>query len=382
MPHALSLAPNRTDPNCWLNVWEGLTVFVIKATEEPLDDVLRYALFYRCPVIAVEDAVFRSKWADTLFVSGRSWWQQHKHEARRFRGPVITASNIADPRGVFFRNRRYQLYEDPGVSAISCASFLGAKHILLVGFDAVPEIPCAATLSLFHSNLLPEHDSSEAGEEPAPQPAGGRRKTHPGKGLIGWKNEWRGKTVFVLASGPSLTQPDVDAVRDYRQCYGCPVVVTNTTFKLAPWADLLFFYDRKWWQVHGDEVTKTFGGLCVTVSQTKGPGVLSLQGMGFNAYRNSGGGAISFAMEAGAKRIVLVGLDGKYAADGRRHWHVQHPMLGDATSLPRFIKHFPALAADASKRGVQILNASRDTGLTCFTRVCLDNVLSSAPQPY
>jgi hypothetical protein len=368
-------------------VWKGCTVFVIRQGDDgTLKYVQDYAQTNSCPVVVVEDALYAAPWADVLFVSRREWWKKNQREGRRrCLGAVVAASNVSDPRAVFFRNQRYPIYREPGADAVSFATFLGATRIILVGFDQLPPSEGKADLLFFSA----DSDLTEPGDTPRLYVARSAAQSEDSQSgrrnrvtIPGWWGRWRGQTVFVLASGPSLTTTDVEAVRAYATRYKCPVVVTNTTFRLAPWADLLFFYDRKWWKVHGTEVEKTFKGVCATVSQITTEKVFSLQGTGFNAYRNSGGGAISFALAAGAKRVVLVGLDGKYAADGRRHWHEQHPGLGDAVSLPRFIKYFPALADEAARLGVVVLNASRDTGLTCFPRVCLDDVLSSPLQPH
>ena len=187
--------------------------------------------------------------------------------------------------------------------------------------------------------------------------------------------EWKGKTVFVMASGPSLSVADVERVAEYSHEHGYPVVVTNTTYQLALWADALFFHDVQWWRVYGDHVKKHFGGLCVTVAKIEDPRVTRINTIDF-AYGNSGGGAINLAIHRGAKRIILLGLDGQYAKDGRRHWHQQHKKLGDACSLPRWVTRFPALAEHAKRSGVEVINASRETALTCFARGVLEDLLA------
>src|SRR5690606_36428084 len=93
----------------------------------------------------------------------------------------------------------------------------------------------------------------------------------------------RWRTVVCIASGPSLTADDVETVRRWRQeaqgehagagqdaSAGGPdrewaggpvgVVVTNTTFRAAPWADVLYAMDRAWWLRYLDEVRKAFTG--------------------------------------------------------------------------------------------------------------------------
>ena len=191
-----------------------------------------------------------------------------------------------------------------------------------------------------------------------------------------WRGRWQDRTVFVLASGPSLTPEDVASVRTYAEANDCPVVVTNTTYRLAPWADVLFFYDSRWWSAHGEAVLRDFPGQIVTVCELTHHRMLNLRKQSFNAYKNSGGGAISFAMYAGVKRVVTLGLDGQPAADGRQHWHAPDPVLGDATGLSLFLPCFPALAKDAAQQGVEIVNASRQTAITCFQRRPLEAILA------
>lgn len=187
---------------------------------------------------------------------------------------------------------------------------------------------------------------------------------------------WAGRTAFVLASGPSLTAEDVYLVAAYHAMYKCVTLVTNTTFRAAPWADVLFFHDWRWWEVHQAEVRQRFHGLKVTVATSRDPAVISLDGLDFNAYLNAGGGAISLAIMGGCSRVICLGLDAKYGEGGKTHWHGSHPKpCGDAVSLPIWAPKFSELATWAQARGVPVLNASRETALDCFPRVSLEDIL-------
>jgi len=187
----------------------------------------------------------------------------------------------------------------------------------------------------------------------------------------------QGRTVFVLASGPSLTPADVARVR----ATGWPVLVTNTSFRLAPWADALFAQDRKWIAHYRAEVAADFKGLVFSGQPVSGPQgaglrVTNLRHLGIDTYRNSGAGAIALAIHAGAARVVCLGLDGQPAADGARHWHGAHPAgLGNAVSMPLWGERLAQCAAFAARRGVPVVNASRATALTCFPRLALEAVL-------
>ena len=52
-----------------------------------------------------------------------------------------------------------------------------------------------------------------------------------------------------IASGPSLTPEDVQAVKEWRDAGKGKVIVVNTTFRAAPWADAMFAMDAKWWPI-------------------------------------------------------------------------------------------------------------------------------------
>lgn len=84
---------------------------------------------------------------------------------------------------------------------------------------------------------------------------------------------------------------------------------------------------------------------------------------------------MSLAAHWGAERIILLGYDCKYADDGRRHWHGDHPKgLGNAVSMPKWMGQFKEIADHL--RGVMIVNASRDTALRFWPRQSLEEALA------
>ena len=206
-----------------------------------------------------------------------------------------------------------------------------------------------------------------------PRIQGGHGRLTPAS-LEALRARCQGRTVFVLASGPSLTAADVAAV----QATGAPVIVTNTTFRLAPEADALYFQDRKWFLAHHDELLGTFRGMAFSGQPVVGaPAVCNARHAGVVSHRNSGGGAIALAIAAGAARVVCLGLDCQPGPEGARHWHGAHPPgLGNAVSLPLWRERLAAVAADAQAKGVPVLNASRATALDCFPRVALEAILA------
>ena len=187
-----------------------------------------------------------------------------------------------------------------------------------------------------------------------------------------WANRWPGRTVVCIASGPSLTAADCELVR----ASGHPAIVTNTTFRLCPWADVLMGFDGSWWSHHIAEVNESFNGRRLTCSTSR-VGVESLASRSkFNMYGNSGAAAVSLAVYGRPSKVVMIGFDAKAAPDGSRHWHARHPApLSDAKSMPKWGRKFEMLAAHAKRQGCNVVNASRDTALKCFPRGALEDEL-------
>lgn len=175
--------------------------------------------------------------------------------------------------------------------------------------------------------------------------------------------------VFCLASGPSLNAVDVEAVRQWRAgAEGRAVVVTNTTFRMAPWADFLFAMDRAWWKVHHEEVARVFKGSGFSLKAHYGAEATDI------ISRNSGAGAINFARSRSAMVIYLLGYDCQHTG-GRRHWHGDHPKnLSNAHSVGEWSRHFADIARRA--RNTTIINCSRESALRCFPRRPLEEVLN------
>jgi hypothetical protein len=190
-----------------------------------------------------------------------------------------------------------------------------------------------------------------------------------------WLQAFAGRTVVVVASGPSLTEADCEAVR----ASGLPTFVVNTTFRRCPWADVLVAHDAKWWQLHRAEVEASFEGRrfrCGNAPRIDGekPAAWLLQ---FRSFSNSGAAAVSLAVLAGARRVVLLGVDCQRTG-GLTHWHGDHPPeLSNARSIDRWPRKFEKVGAYAKSKGCEVVNASRETALECFPRVELEAELAA-----
>lgn len=188
------------------------------------------------------------------------------------------------------------------------------------------------------------------------------------------------RKAFCLASGPSLTPADVELVREWRGTDDDhDVIVANTTFRAAPWADALYAMDRRWWIVHSKEL-RGFKGRMFSPYPISESGIDVTHLQNFKHFSNTGAGAIALAMERGARVVYLLGYDGKRDARGRSHWHTDHPKpLSNALSILRWGNFFNQVARYARHRGVVLMNCSRETSYTLFTRVDLEVICRPTP---
>ena len=85
---------------------------------------------------------------------------------------------------------------------------------------------------------------------------------------------------------------------------------------------------------------------------------------------NSGYQAINLAYLWGAARIVLIGFD-----LGGTHWFGDHPKpLQMPSPYRKWLPAFDRLAADLADEGVQVINSTTTTALTCFERMPIEAI--------
>lgn len=183
---------------------------------------------------------------------------------------------------------------------------------------------------------------------------------------------WADFTVVCIASGPSLTSEDVERVHQWRiAADDRRVIVTNTTCRIAPWADVLYAMDAAWWRKMAG-LARQFPG----EKLTRGTNAPIAKRIVVTPSGNSGAGAITIAQDRGATRIILLGYDCQYAEDGKRHWHGDHPVgLGNCVSLPKFYDQFGEVARRTGR--IEVLNATRRTVLDFWPLVDLKDTLKN-----
>ncbi len=183
--------------------------------------------------------------------------------------------------------------------------------------------------------------------------------------------DWRGRKVVCIASGPSLTLADCELAR----ASGRLVIVTNSTYKLCPWADALYGFDPTWWRANLADIRRDFRGLCFTQWLSPPRGILCARlNPRFRTFANAGTNAISLAVAQGSRDVVMLGYDCSLGPNGEAHHHADHPDR-NCDTLPAWPARFARLAAYCKQRGALVVNASRTTALDCFDRVPLEEAL-------
>ncbi len=187
---------------------------------------------------------------------------------------------------------------------------------------------------------------------------------------------WPNSTIVCLASGPSLTQADVDYCRGRAR-----VVCVNDTVQLAPWADVLFAADASWW--NKNRGVPAFTGLKysinrqtiawpgVQVLRNTGPVGLERDPSGLKTGLNSGFQSLGICYHLGAKSIALLGFD----------FHGKH-FDGKPAKLPSvyaaWIKAFGTIVEPLKAAGVSVVNCSPSSALPWFPKASLSSVLEVA----
>lgn len=205
------------------------------------------------------------------------------------------------------------------------------------------------------------------------------------------KPEWKGETVAIIASGPSLTREQVEQVRER-----CRVIAVNNSGiptecdgvmvpAFAPWADILYAADTKWWMAYKDRAL-AFAGRKVSIRNTLPyKQIYSLKQSEKSVFDprpthlvsggNSGYQALHLAVHLGVKRVILLGFDMRFNGK-RRHWFGSHPpKLNSRPNFPNWIRRFGQLAPILQQKGIEVVNCSPDTALRAFKRAQLETVL-------
>lgn len=175
-------------------------------------------------------------------------------------------------------------------------------------------------------------------------------------------------TFICIASGPSLTRSDCEMAISS----GHPIVAINSSWRLVPECQFVYAADFCWWERYHINITSCAERWTSSVNAALRFG-LNLFPPSSETF-NSGQRAIQLAAYLGAARVILLGYD--CSVVNGTHWHGEHPdglKNPDETSIERWHVEFGRL--NEVLAGVEVINCSRQTSLTCFTTSPLERVL-------
>jgi len=201
---------------------------------------------------------------------------------------------------------------------------------------------------------------------------------------------WEEDTFVLVGCGPSLTAEQLKYVRE-----GARVIAINSSYKLAPWADVLYGGDSRFWRWY--ENAPEFCGVRVGLAWDAMNGELytgykdidrnkvrfmmatGIEGLesdsrGLKHGKNSGYAAINLAVHFGAKRIVLIGYD--MQPDGNKHhWHGDQPEPIPNPPYELFLECFDSIVDPLNELGVQVFNCTPGSALEVFPKAELVEVV-------
>jgi len=189
----------------------------------------------------------------------------------------------------------------------------------------------------------------------------------------------------IIASGPSLTKEDCDLI----ETTNWKTITTNDSWRLAPFADILFACDTSWWNKYYNDVKQGYKGECWTSSQrakdlykdlkyTASSLSIGLNTNGRLTVGNSGFQSINLAYNLGAKRIFLLGFDCKADSQKRHHWFGQHPDgLSKKQNFSKWKEDFCEIAKDLKKQNIEVFNITRDSALNCFPKITVEQAITT-----
>lgn len=194
---------------------------------------------------------------------------------------------------------------------------------------------------------------------------------------------WQGITVAVMASGPSSSPQ----ARHLLSAAGVPVIATNNTGKLG--CDLLYAADVSWW-MHEDNLWALSAEAVLVTASVSVPfrKVNKIEVTGLHGYdpvvgqirtgANSGYQAIHLAIQSGASKVLVLGVD--MTLKHGVHWHGPHKN-GLSNPSERFFQRclpmFSALRKAADEREIDVVNCSPLSAVDAFRKSTVEKELGS-----
>ena len=225
---------------------------------------------------------------------------------------------------------------------------------------------------------------------------------------------WEGGECWIIGGGHSIPfqfdvpidiikqvcekKLSVDVYSDYMKAiHSKHIIGINNAYQIGAWIDILFFGDGSWYLPHKEKVAQ-WSGIKVSCAprfnnnkDTMKAGIKFVPKNSNHRYgispnkntvswnHNSGAAAISLAAHLGVQRIYLLGFD-MCSINSITHWHGGHRSNNNNKGriiLPPFKRHligFSAIAKDAKRMKIEIINVSPDSKIEVFKKVSFKEI--------
>jgi hypothetical protein len=205
-------------------------------------------------------------------------------------------------------------------------------------------------------------------------------------GRLDWFPNWEGASIAIVASGPSTKgeklafldrlpvlaiKENVDLLPNAAMVYGCDGWFWKNRLGLPKYKGIKVSWDAGLRQQYHDikliEINKHEDRIL-----TGKPGLVGSGG-------NSGFQAVNLAVQCGVKRILLVGFD--MHSNRGLHWYGRNNGMGrnnpGEDNFKRWIAAFNVAAVQLRQLGVEVVNGSKESALSCFTKLTIERALNA-----
>lgn len=196
---------------------------------------------------------------------------------------------------------------------------------------------------------------------------------------------FEGQSVVIVGGGPSHGRMDIEALR------GHSFIVANSGCRkvrpVATASDILYFSDNSWAENRPAPIAD-WPGVVVTSNRNAkarlGDRVRYIDITALtermrcapdHVQASSGHTAACLAVDMGASRLVLIGFEAR-SIDGRTHGHGDYSQHDLAAFDERFVPGWEGLAPRFAELGVEVLNATPASAVTCFPTAEFSEALS------
>jgi len=182
---------------------------------------------------------------------------------------------------------------------------------------------------------------------------------------------WQGETVVIIGGGPSLTMDQIEYIKGRAKTVGI-----NDAYRAAPWIDILYACDLKWWKWHHD---KTVDLRCLKITPDPGAALkykdliyikgkfadgLAADASQVNYGNNGGYQALNVAAHTGAKKIILIWFDHRTPGN-KTHWFGDHP--DNVRSIYKnWVKAWESIVEPLKQLKINVINCTPESALTVF----------------